>query len=68
VDKDDEREVPTYIAESFAHANGFDYFIETSAVDSTNVDILFQEVATRLANETRQNEERFANGPINHSK
>jgi hypothetical protein len=59
VDKEDDREVPTNIGESFAVANHFDYFIETSAVDSTNVDLLFQEVATQLVNEARQNEDRF---------
>ena len=38
MDKDDEeREVPTHIGEAFAAANGFDYFIETSAVNSANV-------------------------------
>jgi GTPase SAR1 family protein len=48
VDKEDEREVPERIAKNFADANGFDYFLETSALDATNVDTLFQEVATRL--------------------
>lgn len=62
VDKEDDREVPTNIGESFAVANHFDYFIETSAVDSTNVDLLFQEVATQLVNEARQNEDRYQGG------
>ncbi len=37
-DKEDEREVPTGIGQNFAEANGFDYFLETSALNATNVD------------------------------
>ncbi|KAK0417435.1 hypothetical protein QR680_013008 [Steinernema hermaphroditum] len=32
VDKDDEREIPERIGKSFADANGFEYFLETSAL------------------------------------
>lgn len=59
VDKEDERDIPTHIGVTFAAANSFDYFIETSAVDSTNVNSLFQEVANRLAAAAKQNEQRF---------
>nr|CAD2185231.1 unnamed protein product [Meloidogyne enterolobii] len=59
VDKEEEREVPTHIGESFAAANNFDYFVETSAASSENVEILFQEVATRLATEMRKDETRY---------
>lgn len=58
VDKDEEREVPERIGKSFADANGFDYFVETSALSATNVDTLFQEVATRLTNEMKINDDR----------
>jgi len=59
VDKDDEREVPERVGRNFADANGFDYSLETSALDATNVDLLFQEVATRLTNEMRINDDRY---------
>lgn len=64
VDKDDEREVPERIGKSFATENGFDYFLETSALDSTNVDNLFQEVATRLTEAMEFNDERFASSYV----
>lgn len=47
------------IGRSFSEANGFDYFIETSALGSTNVDELFHEIAHRLTIETKQNDQRF---------
>ncbi|XGW16920.1 hypothetical protein V3C99_001948 [Haemonchus contortus] len=53
VDGVQDREVPTVVARDFAAANRFDYFIETSALDSTNVDVLFQQVAQRLRDELR---------------
>lgn len=56
MDKEDEREVPERIAKNFADANGFDYFLETSALDATNVDTLFQEVATRLAQDMKSSD------------
>uniref|UniRef100_A0A1I7YUK3 Ras-related protein Rab-30 n=1 Tax=Steinernema glaseri TaxID=37863 RepID=A0A1I7YUK3_9BILA len=59
VDKDDEREIPERIGKSFADANGFEYFLETSALDATNVDTLFQEVATRLTNDMKLTDERY---------
>ncbi|KAI6240985.1 Ras-related protein Rab-30 [Aphelenchoides fujianensis] len=59
VDKEDEREVPERIGKSFADANGFDYFLETSALDATNVDALFQQVATRLTNEMKTSDDRY---------
>ncbi|KAK6031390.1 Ras family protein, partial [Ostertagia ostertagi] len=40
--------VPVMIARDFAAANHFHYFVETSALDNTNVDVLFQQVARRL--------------------
>lgn len=61
VDKDDEREVPERIGKNFAEANRFDFFLETSALDATNVDALFQEVATRLTNEMKITDDRYYN-------
>uniref|UniRef100_A0A914RLZ2 Uncharacterized protein n=1 Tax=Parascaris equorum TaxID=6256 RepID=A0A914RLZ2_PAREQ len=37
VDKEDEREIPERIGKNFADANAFDYFLETSALDATNL-------------------------------
>lgn len=59
VDKDDEREIPERIGKNFAEGNDFDFFLETSALNATNVDILFQEVATRLTNEMKINDDRY---------
>jgi len=61
VDKADEREIPERIGQNFADANSFDYFLETSALDATNVDTLFQEVATRLTNDMKSSDERYSN-------
>ncbi|PIO72300.1 Ras family protein [Teladorsagia circumcincta] len=47
-DKIHDREVPVMIARDFAAANHFHYFVETSALDNTNVDVLFQQIARRL--------------------
>lgn len=58
IDKEDEREVPERIGKNFADANAFDYFLETSALDATNVDTLFHEVATRLTNDMKKNDGR----------
>jgi hypothetical protein len=66
VDKEDEREVPERIGKNFADANGFDYFLETSALDATNVDTLFQEVATRLTNDMKLTDERYFNINFRH--
>lgn len=68
VDKEDERDIPTHIGVTFAAANSFDYFIETSAVDSTNVNSLFQEVANRLAAAAKQNEQRYNVGQCSSEK
>jgi GTPase Era involved in 16S rRNA processing len=57
VDKSDEREIPERIGQSFADANVFDYFLETSALDATNVDTLFHEVATRLTNDMKHGDD-----------
>ncbi|KAI6177190.1 Ras-related protein Rab-30 [Aphelenchoides bicaudatus] len=62
VDKEDDREVPERIAKNFADANGFDYFLETSALDATNVDTLFQEVATRLATDMKNSDSQYNSG------
>ena len=58
-DKYDEREVPERVGKEFADANCFEYFLETSALNSTNVDSLFHEVAHRLTQDMRENEERY---------
>ncbi|CAG9538907.1 unnamed protein product [Cercopithifilaria johnstoni] len=58
IDKEDEREVPERIGKNFADSNAFDYFLETSALDATNVDTLFHEVATRLTNDMKKNDGR----------
>ncbi|KAI1726108.1 ras family domain-containing protein [Ditylenchus destructor] len=72
VDKEDEREVPERVGQNFADSNGFDYFVETSALDATNVDSLFQEVATRLTNEMKVSDDRYhgykPNNPSNQSR
>lgn len=60
MDKEDEREIPERIGKNFADANAFDYFLETSALDATNVDTLFQEVATRLTSDMKKSDERYA--------
>ncbi|KAI1691798.1 ras family domain-containing protein [Ditylenchus destructor] len=49
----DERKIPKSVGQNFADSNGFGYFVEVSALDGTNVDALFQEVATRLRNEKK---------------
>lgn len=49
-DREEDREIPSHIAQTFAATNGFDYFVETSAISSENVETLFQEVATQLTN------------------
>jgi len=59
IDKEEEREVPERVGKAFATSNGFDYFLETSALDATNVETLFQEVATRLTEAMKFNDERF---------
>ncbi|CAD6187696.1 unnamed protein product [Caenorhabditis auriculariae] len=59
VDKGDEREVPERIGLDFSEVNNFDYFLETSALDATNVDQLFEQVATRLTNDMKATDERF---------
>ena len=41
------REVPTESAKDFAEKNGL-FFIETSALDSTNVDLAFQTILTEI--------------------
>ncbi|MFH4982287.1 hypothetical protein AB6A40_008996 [Gnathostoma spinigerum] len=58
VDKGEEREVPERIGKTFAESNTFDYFLETSALDATNVDTLFHEVAKRLTADMKRNDER----------
>ncbi len=41
------REVPTETAKDFAEKNGL-FFIETSALDATNVDLAFQTILTEI--------------------
>ncbi|XGW16917.1 hypothetical protein V3C99_001947 [Haemonchus contortus] len=70
VDKDDEREVPERVGIDFSEVNGFDYFLETSALDATNVDNLFEHVARRLTNSmkaTDQSSSRYSNFKTDHS-
>ncbi|KAL3078981.1 hypothetical protein niasHS_014763 [Heterodera schachtii] len=65
LDREEEREIPTDVAQSFASANAFHFFVETSAANDANVNILFQEVAEQLvSNEKKQN----ANGRRNANK
>lgn len=65
MDREEEREIPTDVAQSFASANAFHFFVETSAANDANVNILFQEVAEQLvSNEKKQN----ANGRRNANK
>ncbi|RWS15991.1 ras-related protein Rab-30-like protein 2 [Dinothrombium tinctorium] len=45
---DKEREVPEYIAANFADNHNFDLFMETSALESENVERLFHEIAENL--------------------
>lgn len=45
---DKEREIPEAIGQKFAENNGFDFFLETSALHLANVDRLFNEIATIL--------------------
>ena len=54
IDKADEREVPKAVGQSFASSNAFEHFIETSALNATNVDQLFHEVAAKLTEELRE--------------
>jgi hypothetical protein len=58
VDKDGDREVPTRIGSAFAEGNGFEYFIEASALNATNVDTLFSDVAARLTTDLKAEESR----------
>ncbi|KAK5986218.1 hypothetical protein GCK32_004917 [Trichostrongylus colubriformis] len=60
VDKGDEREVPERVGQDFSEVNGFDYFLETSALDATNVDNLFEHVARRLTNSMKATDQRFS--------
>ncbi|CDW60511.1 Ras protein Rab 30 [Trichuris trichiura] len=46
-DKEEEREIPERVGAEFAERNGFDYFLETSALRSTNVEQLFAEVTVQ---------------------
>ncbi|CAJ0580662.1 unnamed protein product, partial [Mesorhabditis spiculigera] len=59
LDKGDEREVPERIGKDFSDVNNFDYFLETSALDATNVDALFEHVAERLTNDMKAVDQRY---------
>jgi Ras-related protein Rab-30 len=50
--------VPTHIGQAFADGNSFEHFVETSALNATNVDQLFVEVASKLTAELKANERR----------
>uniref|UniRef100_A0AC35U076 Ras-related protein Rab-30 n=1 Tax=Rhabditophanes sp. KR3021 TaxID=114890 RepID=A0AC35U076_9BILA len=58
IDKEDEREIPERIGGHFADSNEFDYFLETSALDATNVETLFQEVSTKLTRDMKLTDEK----------
>jgi len=45
---DKEREVPRHVAESCAETNGFNLFMETSALEADNVEKLFNQIASVL--------------------
>ncbi|KAK6039355.1 Ras family protein [Cooperia oncophora] len=66
VDKGDEREVPERVGVDFSEVNGFDYFLETSALDATNVDNLFEHVARRLTNSMKATDQRYSNYKANY--
>lgn len=51
--------MPERVGKNFGEANGFDYMLETSALDATNVDQLFHEVATRLTNDMKKHDDRY---------
>ena len=48
------REVPTESAKDFAEKNGL-FFIETSALDATNVDLAFQTILTEIYRQSVSN-------------
>ncbi|KAI1286819.1 Ras-related protein Rab-30 [Halotydeus destructor] len=52
---DKEREVPEHIAEQFASNNGFNLFMETSALQAENVEKLFYEIADVLVSKSQAN-------------
>ena len=62
LDRADDREVPTSIGQTFADGNTFEYFVETSALNATNVDRLFVEVAGKLTTELKASEASGAGG------
>lgn len=51
---DKEREIPLRIAEQYAHNNGFDFFMETSALQADNVENLFYKIAEILVERRQQ--------------
>lgn len=66
-DKTEDREIPTQIGENFAEAQHFDYFVETSALNSSNVEHLFDVVANRLTTEMKESEKTYNSGYDNKS-
>ncbi|GAB6026016.1 Ras-protein Rab-30 [Chamberlinius hualienensis] len=56
IDRDD-REIPRTVGEEFAQMHDM-YFLETSAKEADNVETLFMEIATRLTQNARSNEEK----------
>lgn len=60
VDSAKYREVPTYVGREFALSNGFTFFVETSAWDASNVDVLFRNIALCLRNEVKTKNSRSA--------
>lgn len=49
---DKERDIPVHIAESYAKNNGFDIFMETSALEAENVEKLFYDIAEQLVHQS----------------
>uniref|UniRef100_A0A0K0D3Y4 Ras-related protein Rab-30 n=1 Tax=Angiostrongylus cantonensis TaxID=6313 RepID=A0A0K0D3Y4_ANGCA len=60
LDKFCDRQVPMRIGRGFSAVNGFECFVETSALDSTNVNFLFEYVARRLRDHMKMIMRRFA--------
>ncbi|VDM54152.1 unnamed protein product [Angiostrongylus costaricensis] len=60
LDKICDRQVPMRVGRGFSAVNGFECFVETSALDSTNVNFLFEYVARRLRDHMKTIMRRFA--------